>query len=780
MVYPLPVFIAGFIVARIFMGRATPDKKKVGGRATEDYTRGRGSEAAEPRPAETPSPAAPPRGPVLLVPRLKSEAPYQEFMQQRFDKLLGAQRQEYINELEGEAKPQITDGDWDVNRRIGLSGIVVGAVAASRLYNPLFLVSAPLYAVTLIPRWQNAYRDLTTKRRITLAVLLAVFGTGVMLTGNFLVGALAFAAHSLILKLELSSEERARGQVANVFGSQSHTVSLFVDGVEREVSFSQLRAGDLVLVHAGQPIPADGFIRQGTGMVDQHRLTGESQPVERERGQEVFASTVLLTGRLVVEVRRAGEDTLAAEMTGILAQTTSHHLEIESRGKLLAERTMTPAFLGSLLIVPLVGGEQAVALLGASMPGIDLLFVGPVALLNFLNYAASRQILIKDARSLESMWDVDEVVFDKTGTLTLEQPHVAAIHVANGFSEAAVLGYAAAAERRQSHPIALAILSAAEERHLEIPDIEDARYSVGYGIEVRIPVAKKPIPIRGTGIRRSGDSSRDIRVAVGSERFLRLEGIDPPDELLAIGDVCESEGNSVVFVAIDGGVAGAIELAPTLRPEAKRVVDELHHRKIPVRIISGDREGPTRRLAKQLGVDRYHANVLPQGKADLVAQLQGGGKSLCFVGDGINDAIALKTARVSVSLRGATTAATDSAQIVFMDQSLQHLPLLFDLARDMKRSLSTSFAISAGGSYALMAGVFLLHLGVATVLFCQYLILGAVLGNTVRTVPKAVLDKALAPETASLADAEPGRHQSTGVSGEKPTPSIARPVAAEG
>jgi Cu2+-exporting ATPase len=695
-------------------------------------------------------------------------------VQQRFDRLLGAQRQEYIKELAREGKLEISDAHWDVNRRMGLSLIVVGAVAASRLYNPLFLVSAPLYAVTLIPRCQNAYKDLTTKRRITLAVLLAVFGIGVMLTGNFLVGALAFAAHSLILKLELSLQERAGGEVANVFGSQSRTVTLLGDGVETEVSFTQVKAGDLVLVHAGQAVPVDGYIRQGMGMVDQHRLTGESQPVERERGQEVFAATVLLTGRLVVEVRRAGEETLAAEMTRILGQTTNHHLEIESSGKLLAERTMTPTFFGALLIIPFLGAEPAVALLGAAMPGIDLLFAGPVALLNFLNYAASRQILIKDARSLESMWDVDGVVFDKTGTLTLEQPHVAAIHLANGFSEAVVLGYAAAAERRQSHPIALAILSAAEERRLEILDIDEVKYSVGHGIEVRIPVIKKPIPIHGTGTRRSGDSNGDIRVTVGSERFLTLEGIDLPDELFAIRAVCESAGNSVVFVAIDGGVAGAIELAPTLRPEAKRVVDELHRRKISVRIISGDREGPTRRLAEQLGVDQYHANVLPQGKANLVAQLQQGGESLCFVGDGINDAVALKAARVSVSLRGATTAATDAAQIVFMDQSLQHLPLLFDLARDMKRNLRTSFAISAGGSYALMAGVFLLHLSVGTVLFWQYLILGVILGNTVRSSPKGRPNKTLELTQRSVADAEPWRYQSTGVSGERPIPLISR------
>jgi Cu2+-exporting ATPase len=637
---------------------------------------------------------------------------YQNFVQDSFESVLGSKRKALNQEVSGE-RVEISVPHREINRRMGLSVLLAGAAGISKLYFPLIFVTAPFYALMLIPTYIQAYRDLAREKRITFDVLWAVFGTGIFFTKNFFSGAIAMCAGSVFKKIELSVEQQTRQQMSDVFGQQARTVFCLVDGTEVEIPVEQLHAGDHVMVHAGQTIPVDGTVVDGVGLVDQHRLTGESQPVEHEPGGTVFATTTLLTGKLRVAVGKAGKDTLAAEITRMLNDTTGHHLGVELKGKKLAEQTMTPALVGSLLLLPFLGSQTAVALLGSAMPGVELLIAGPIALLNFLNHAAECQILVKDGRSLELLDGVKQVVFDKTGTLTQNQPKVETIHCFAATGQDDVLRYAAAAERHQSHPIARAILAEALERGVSTPIIDAAQYEVGYGIQVSVPAG-----------------GRETIARVGSERYMKQGGIAIPEEFAEVQTRCDGVGHSLVFVALDGVAAGAIELAPTIRPEAKRVVDELHKRGLKVLIISGDQEGPTRKLAAELGVEHYHANVLPQGKADLVRELQESGGSLCFVGDGINDAIALKAAHVSVSLRGATTAATDTAQIVLMDESLDRLPLLLDLAKEIDGNLNRSFIMSAGGGYALMGSVLFLHVNVAGVLFFGYMIAAAVYANT--------------------------------------------------
>jgi Cu2+-exporting ATPase len=192
---------------------------------------------------------------------------------------------------------------------------------------------------------------------------------------------------------------------------------------------------------------------------------------------------------------------------------------------------------------------------------------------------------------------------------------------------------------------------------------------------------------------------------------MRMEKIDVPIEIEELRATCHARGHSLIMVAVDGQLAGAIELQPTIRPEAEEVIQVLRKRGLKVVIISGDQEEPTRRLAARLGIERYFANVLPEGKASLVEQLQAEGRAVCFVGDGINDSIALKKANVSVSLRGAATVATDAAQVVLMQESLRQLPYLFELADDMEHSLKAGYAAGMIPGVINVAGVFLLGWG---------------------------------------------------------------------
>ncbi|MEZ4734800.1 MAG: HAD-IC family P-type ATPase [Caldilineaceae bacterium] len=294
--------------------------------------------------------------------------------------------------------------------------------------------------------------------------------------------------------------------------------------------------------------------------------------------------------------------------------------------------------------------------------------------------------------ALESLEQIDTVVFDKTGTLTLEQPTVSRIHCYNGVSEPEILRYAAAAEAKQSHPIARAIVQAAREHGLDLPRLEDAHYKVGYGLKTQV----------------EGCTTR-----IGSVRFMRVEGLVVPPEITTQQVESHALGHSLVLVAFDEEVVGAIELQPTIRPEAAQIISDLHKRNIETVIISGDNDAPTRGLAAQLGIDRYFAEVLPEDKANLVRQLQEEGHKVCFVGDGINDSIALKTADVAVSLRGATTIATDMAEIVFMNGTLGQLPELFELADDFAANMRTNMLASVLPGVIGIAGTLLFGWGMA-------------------------------------------------------------------
>lgn len=652
------------------------------------------------------------------------EEQYQQFVQERFAHWLGSHRyQQHLalaGDSGGEAQPLVISfAHRIINRYLGLSTVLSAAALASYLAPPFWLLTIPLAFYLLWPIYQGAYAELFQQRKISFNVLEAIFGTGLWLTGHFVTGGISLVLYFLIRKISLITHEQVRQKMVNVFGQQPRTVWLWLDGQEVEIPFEQVQRGDLVVVHAGQVIPVDGTICQGMAMIDQHRLTGEAQPAEKGVGDTVLATTLLLNGQIQIKVEQQGQATIAAQLTHILEQTTEHHLAIANRGAQLAERAVQPAILASAVTWPVLGASSALAMI-SSMPGAHMFLAAPLTLLNFLNFAARRSILVKDGRALEILHKVDTVVFDKTGTLTLEQPQVAQVHICVEHSlpvaqEDDVLCWAAAAECHQSHPIAQAILTAAKERHLALPAIADAAYEVGYGIKV---VVEEKV------------------VRVGSERFMTQSGIALPAAMDEQQKLCHAQGHSLVLVAVNEHVVGALELQPTIRPEAKAIIAELHKRHVATSIISGDQEGPTRKLAQALGIERYFANVLPQEKAELVAQLQADGHTVCFVGDGINDAIALKKAQVSISLRGATTVATDTAQIVLMDQTLAQLPFLFDLGRDLDRNLRTSFLLSIGTGVSIISGVWFLKMGLVGSLFLSRLSIAAVFGNTMLPVLK--------------------------------------------
>src|SRR5262249_48614962 len=244
---------------------------------------------------------------------------------------------------------------------------------------------------------------------------------------------------------------------------------------------------------------------------------------------------------------------------------------------------------------------------------------------------------------------------------------------------------------------------------LGLPATDDTQYKVGYGITVRV---------EGHTVR------------VGSKRFMEMEGVDLTPEVRDALDEAHREGHTMVMVAVDDHLGGAIELRAAVRPEVRQIVAGLRRRGIKhLAIISGDHEAPTRKLAESLGMDRYFAQVLPQDKADYVARLQQEGRKVCFVGDGINDSIALKKANVSVSLRGASTIATDTAHIVFLEEGLAKLCDVRDVARELDRNVKRSWSLILAPNIACIVGVFTMGFGIMTSVVTNNVAALGALGN---------------------------------------------------
>jgi P-type E1-E2 ATPase len=287
---------------------------------------------------------------------------------------------------------------------------------------------------------------------------------------------------------------------------------------------------------------------------------------------------------------------------------------------------------------------------------------------------------------------VDTFLFDKTGTLTRERPEVGRILTFASYSESQILKWAAAAEHKFSHPIAKAILDKFDSLGLPMVKTDESKYHVGYGITVNV---------EGHTVR------------VGSARFMKHEEIPLPPELDVEMERVHDDGNSLILVAVDDALGGAIEMCAANRPEVQDVIDGLRERGAKhLAIISGDHDRPTRNLAEKLGMDRYFAEVLPQDKAKYVELLQKEGRTVCFVGDGINDSIALKKANVSISLRGASTIATDTAQVVFMEESLTKILRLSDISHELQRNIDRSWGMIIIPNLICVSGAFLAGFGV--------------------------------------------------------------------
>lgn len=580
------------------------------------------------------------------------------------------------------------------------SASVALAAASTFLVPALAPVSAAVFLASVVPSFRNAYEVLFKEKRLGVDVLDAIVVSACLATNQVLAGTVLGFTLAVSRKLVQKTEDNSKKMLLNVFGKQPRFVWLEVDGVEVETPLERLKVGDVIIVHTGEAVPVDGEVVDGMAMIDQHTLTGEAAPVEKLKGDKVLASTTVIAGKVRISVTSAGDQTTSAKLAQILNDTAGYKLKSQSRGEELADKAVAPTLALGALGLATTGVASATAIVNCDL-GTGIRMAAPIAMLSSLTLSAEHGVLVKDGRALETLRKVDTFLFDKTGTLTREQPEVGRVLTYGGHAPDRILAWAAAAENKFSHPIARAIIAKARSQHLDIPKTDDSKYHVGYGITVEVD---------GHVVR------------VGSARYMTHEGIKLPSALKRELDAAHDEGNSLVMVGVDGALGGALELKTAERPEAAEVIRGLRARGAKhLAIISGDHEQPTLRLAERLGMDRHFAEVLPQDKARYVELLQKEGRTVCFIGDGVNDSIALKKANVSISLRGASSIATDTAQVVLMEDNLVKLLELHDVSTQLNSNINRSWGLIIVPNVICIAGAFLGGFGVMhSMIFNQF------------------------------------------------------------
>jgi len=578
--------------------------------------------------------------------------------------------------------------EW-VDGHFTLASIAMGTTLVGIWFIPFSWISIATLAYLTFPMLQRSWHGIVHQHRLKVDVINLITLPLLIGSGYLPVAAFGYWLYYLGLKVMAKAKNNSQIQLSNIFQERLSKVWIVKDEAEIEIDFEALQVGDIVVVQGGETIPVDGTITKGFASIDQCAMTGEAQPVEKEAGESVFAFTLMLTGKIWVKVEKAGDETVAAQIQSLLHDTTDYAASVELRVERLSDRLAFPSLLLGAMALPVAGYTSALVVLDSAL--IDHLNItGNLNVLSHLSNATQNRLLVKDGRALERLKSIDTIVFDKTGTLTQEIPHVGRIYASHSFSEDEVLIYAATAEYKQKHPIAKAILKAVEEQVLTLPTIDDTQYEIGYGVKVSL-------------------NNQTIRV--GSSRYMALEDISVAD-FEVLQDNSRQHGYSLVYVAVDDHLAGVIELHPTVRPEAKSITRQLKQRGLSLVIISGDHEKPTQALANELGIDHYFAQTMPQDKAKIVEQLQQQGKSVCFVGDGINDSIALKKADVSISLNSASTIAVDTAQVVLMDDSLEQFPRLFELSESLEKNYKKSLLWDVIPNMINIGGAYFFHLGV--------------------------------------------------------------------
>lgn len=561
-------------------------------------------------------------------------------------------------------------------------GLLLGWLDASpALTVPVLAASAIAGAWFVAPRAWRASRNLA----LDMNFLMMVAAVGAAAIGEWAEGASVLFLFSLAQVIETYSMDRARNAIKALMDLSPTEATVKRGGTEETVPASTVEVGETIVIRPGQKVPLDGEVVSGRSSVNQAPITGESMPVEKEPGSEVFAGSLNEQGSLEVRVTKLAQDTTLARIIHAVEEAQGSRAPSQTFVDRFS-RVYTPAAVAIavavFLVPPLLGlGSWAVwfyrslAMLVIACP-CALVISTPVSVVSGLAGAAKRGVLIKGGLHLENAGAVSTVAFDKTGTLTVGRPAVTDVEPLGSCGEEEVLSVAASIEQGSEHPLARAIIERARALNVEPKPSSDFTALVGRGVKATV----------GGKVYH-----------LGNERLCHEQGICTPESEAALSRF-EDEGKTAVVLADEHGPLGIIAIADQVRPEARDAIAALRRAGIRrIVMLTGDNKGTARAVGTTLGIDDVRAELLPDDKVSVVRELEASGERVAFVGDGVNDAPALATATVGLAMGAAgTDVALETADIALMADDLRKLPLAVEHSRKTLAIIKQNIWFSIG------------------------------------------------------------------------------------
>ena len=504
--------------------------------------------------------------------------------------------------------------------------------------------------------------------------------------------------------LELRARSATGKAIRALLGLAPKTARRVREGQEEDIPLEQVHVGDLLRIRPGEKVPVDGVVMEGRSSVDESMISGEPVPIEKVPGAKLTGATVNGTGGLLMSAERVGRDTMLSQIVRMVADAQRSRAPIQGLADKVSGWFVPAVVLVALVafaVWALVGPEprfshalvNAIAVLIIACP-CALGLATPMSIMVGTGRGATTGVLVKNAEALERMETVDILIVDKTGTLTLGKPKLVAVEACAGFDEPEVLRLAAALERGSEHPLAAAITQGAEDRGLALPAAEDFASVTGKGV---------------TGIVDGR------KVALGNRALLTDRGVDV--ELLEpSAETRRAEGQGIMFLAVDGRLAGLISVADPIKESAADAIAQLRKAGVRVIMMTGDNQRTAEAVARQVGgIDEVIAEVLPDQKQAMVEKLRSEGRRVAMAGDGINDAPALAAADVGIAMGTGTDVAMESASVTLVKGDLAGIVRARHLSRavmrNIRQNLFFSFVFNAAG-VPIAAGVLYPSFGV--------------------------------------------------------------------
>ena len=553
---------------------------------------------------------------------------------------------------------------------VGLSLFLSGVpgLALAIVYPALIFICLPIY--------KRAYRCLRHERRLNVDFLDACALTVGMLTGDVINASLMVMLIHLgdyIRDLTAASSQRT---IRKLLDFQNNYAWVLRDGVEVQIQVKDIVEGDVVALNTGDLIPVDGEVIEGELIVDQQVLTGESLPAHKEVGDKTFASTVIKDGNAYIKATRVGDRTKVAQVVRMVEEAPLYETKIQNHAEKFADRLVAPSLISTCVIF---AGTMNIAQLAAMLTvdfGTGVRVAAPTAVLSSMITSASNGILIKGGSYLEKLYHTDTIIFDKTGTLTTGVIHVEDLVSFNGYGNPELLSFAATAEMQMTHPIAEAVVRHANNRNIPLKNRTGVKYVVGRGVQADI---------------------EGKQTLVGSLRLMRESGVEIDSSVLERKDNLVADGKACLYVAIDEKFCGLISFRDQVRKESKEMIDELHRLGVKqVIMLTGDVEQVAKPVSEALGIDKCYAEMLPEEKAEVVKDLKEKGHTVAFVGDGINDSVALSYADIGISVKGGADIAKETAGVILLNENLLNIPKAFEISKQTIGLIKESYWIVGG------------------------------------------------------------------------------------